>query len=175
MSEGVKQEGADILVSQIKDDYMNFRDIRQNSTVHLLDKTTMQYSEVKVDAVGMPHYQTPQVGQTAQAGQVVDVTIKGVPYVVACDNGIAYSDKVVFATDKSLLLPEVKRLKTEAENILAGVDKARETVTKCNGLLCDLDTVFKEKQETDRRIGAMESKINSLSEMLSNFINEFKK
>lgn len=154
---------------------MTFRDIRQNSTVHLLDKPTMQYIETKVEAVGMPHFATPQVGQTAQTGQVVDVTIKGVSYVVACDNSIAYSDKVVFATDKALLLPEVKRLKTEAENILASVDKAKETVTKCNQLLCELDTAFKEKQETDKRMGKMEEKINSLSDMLSSFISEFKK
>lgn len=154
---------------------MNFRDIRLNSTVHLLDKTTMQYEEVKVEAVGMPHFSTPQVGQTAQTGQVVDITIKGVPYVVACDNSIAYSDKVVFATDKVLLLPEVKRQKTEAENILASVDRARETVTKCDQLLCELDTAFKEKQETDKRMGKMEAQINSLSDMLKNFIDEFKK
>lgn len=154
---------------------MTFRDIRQNSSVHLLDKTTMQYSEVKVEAVGMPHFATPQVGQTAQTGQVVDVTIKGLQYVVSCDNGIAYSDKVVFAVDKAMLLPEVKRLKTEAENLLAGVDKAKDTVEKCSSLLCELDTVYKEKQETDKRMGKMEEKINSLSDMLSNFINEFKK
>lgn len=154
---------------------MTFRDIRQNSTVHLLDKTTMRYSEAKVEAIGLPHFNTPQVGQTAPTGQVVDITINGVPYVVSCDNGIAYSDKVVFAVEKSMLLPEVKRLKTEAENILAGVDKAKDTVAKCDSLLCDLDTAFKEKQETDRRMGAMESKINSLSEMLSSFISEFKK
>jgi len=81
----------------------------------------------------------------------------------------------VFATDKALLLPEVKRLKAEAENILAGVDRAKETVSKCDTLLCELDTAFKEKQETDKRMGAMESKINSLSDMISNFISEFKK
>lgn len=154
---------------------MTFRDIRTNSNVHLLDKGTMQYEEVKVDAVGMPHFATPQVGQTAPTGQVVDVTIKGIPYVVACDNSIAYSDKVVFATDKQLLLPEVKRLKTEAENILASVDRAKDTVSKCDTLLCELDTAFKEKQESDKRMGAMENKINTLSDMLSNFINEFKK
>jgi len=154
---------------------MTFRDVRQNSTVHLLDKTTMQYSEAKVEAVGMPHFATPQVGQTAPTGQVVDVTIKGVCYTVQCDNSVAYSDKVAFATDKALLLPEVKRLKTEAENILAGVDRARETVTKCDTLLCELDTAFKEKQETEKRIGAMESEIRSLSSIVKEFINEFKK
>lgn len=154
---------------------MNFRDIRTNGTVHLLDKTTMQYSEVKVDAVGMPHYPTPQVGQAAPTGQVMDLTIKGVPYVVACDNGIAFSEKTVFATDKSMLLPEVKRLKTEAETILAGVDKARDTVVKCDTLLCELDTAFKERQETERRFGAMESKINSLADLMKNFIEDFKK
>lgn len=154
---------------------MTFRDIRQNNNLHLLDKGAIEYEEVKVEAVGMPRYPTPQVGQSAPTGQVVDITIKGVPYVVACDNSIAYSDKVVFAIDKGMLLPEVKRLKTEAENILASVDKAHETVTKCNGLLCELDTAFKEKQETEKRMGAMESKINGLADMISNFISEFKK
>lgn len=154
---------------------MKFQNIRQNDTVHYLDKSTLTYEETKVEAVGMPHFATPQIGQTAPTGQVIDITIKGTPYVVACDNSIAYSDKAVFSTDKAQLLPEVKRLKTEAEAILAGVDKARETVTKCDALLCDLDTAFKEKQEADKRMGAMESKINSLSEMLRGFIEEFKK
>lgn len=154
---------------------MNFRDLKQNNNVHILDKTTMCYEEVKVDAVGMPRFTTPQIGQTAQTGQVMDITIKGVPYVVACDNSVAYSDKVVFSTDKSSLLPEVNRLKTEAENILASVDKAKDTVSKCDSLLCELDTAFKEKQETDKRIGAMESEIKSLSSIVKEFINEFKK
>lgn len=154
---------------------MTFRDIRVNNTVHFLDKGTMQYSEAKAETVGVPHFPTPQVGQAAPTGQVVDITLKGVCYTVQCDNSIAYSDKAVFAVDKGLLLPEVRRLKTEAENILANVDKAKETVSKCDSLLCELDTAFKEKQETDRRMGAMESKINSLSEMISSFINEFKK
>lgn len=123
----------------------------------------------------MPRFATPQIGQTAPTGQVVDVTIKGTAYVVGCDNCIAYSDKAVFATERAQLLPEVKRMKAEAEAVLAGVDKARETMTKCNGLLCELDTAFREKQETDKRMGAMENKINSLSEMLKGFIEEFKK
>lgn len=155
---------------------MTFRDIRINSTVYLLDKASMGFEEAKVEAVGMPHFASPQVGQTAApTGQVVDVTIKGVPYVVACDNSVAYSDKVVFATDKSSLLPEVKRLKGEAEALLAGVDKAKETVAKCDGLLCELDTAFKEKQETDKRMGAMEEKISALSDMLKGFIDEMRK
>lgn len=154
---------------------MTFRDIKQNSTVHLLDKATMEYKEANVQSVGVPHFASPQLNQTASTGQVMDVTINGIPYVVACDNGIAYSEKVVFATDKALLLPEVKRLKTEAENILASVDRANETVTKCNGLLCELDTAFKERQETEKRFGAMESKINNLADMMKSFIEDFKK
>jgi len=154
---------------------MTFRELRQKSNVCLLNKQDMTFEETTVDGVGVPRYDSPKVGQTSMTGQVMDVTIKGVCYTVQCDNSVAYSDKVVFATDKTLLLPEVKRLKTEAENILAGVDRAKETVAKCDSLLCELDTAFKEKQETDRRMGAMESKINSLSEMLKGFIDEFKK
>lgn len=154
---------------------MNFRDIRQNSTLCLLDKSALTFEEVEAEGVGVPHFATPQPGQTAPTGQVVDITIKGRQYVVPCDNAVAYSDKVVFATDRAALLPEVRRLKSEAEALLAGVDKARETVGKCTALLCELDTAFKEKQETDRRFGAMEGKINALSEMLKGFIDEFKK
>jgi len=154
---------------------MTFRDLRQKNNIYLLNKQDMTFEETTVDGVGMPRYDSPKVGQTSIAGQVVDVTIKGVCYTVQCDNSVAYSDKVAFATDKALLLPEVKRLKTEAENILAGVDRARETVTKCDTLLCELDTAFKEKQETEKRIGAMESEIRSLSSIVKEFINEFKK
>lgn len=154
---------------------MNFRDIRANNSIHLLDKVNMQYEEVRAESVGVPHYPTPQIGQTSPTGQVMDITIKGIPYVVQCDNNIAYSDKVVFSVEKSLLLPEVKRLKAEAENIIASVDKAKEDVAKCDTLLCELDTSFKEKQETEKRIGAMETEIKSLSSIVRDFINEFKK
>jgi len=154
---------------------MTFRDLRQKNNIYLLNKQDMTFEEATVDGVGLPRYDSPKVGQTSMTGQVVDVTIKGVCYTVQCDNSVAYSDKVVFATDKALLLPEVRRLKTEAENILAGVDRAKETVSKCDTLLCELDTAFKEKQEAEQRMGAMESKINSLSDMISSFINEFKK
>lgn len=154
---------------------MIFRDLRVNSTVHFLDKGTLHYEEVKVEAVGIPRYDTPKIGQTVPTGQVVDMTIKGTPYVVSCDGSVAYCDKAVFATEKALLLPEVKRLQTEAEGVLENVDKARETVEKCKSLLCELDTAFKEKRETEKRMGAMEEKINSLSDMLKEFIGELKK
>jgi len=154
---------------------MTFRELRQKNNIYLLNKQDMTFEEATVDGIGIPRYDAPKVGQTSIAGQVVDVTIKGVCYTVQCDNSVAYSDKVVFATDKAMLLPEVKRLKTEAETLLSGVEKARETIGKCDTLLCELDTAFKEKQETDKRMGAMESKINSLSEMMKNFIDEFKK
>lgn len=154
---------------------MNFREIRQNSPLYLLNKESLTFEEVKADGVGLPHFAAPQVGQSSPTGQVIDITIKGQQYVVGCDNSVAYSDKVVFATDRAALLPEVRRLKADAETLLAGVTRAEETVSRCTALLCELDTAFKERQETDRRFGAMEGKINALSDMLRGFIDEFKK
>lgn len=155
---------------------MTFRDIRTNGTLHLLHKDTITYEETAAEAVGVPRYDSPKVGQPSlSTGQVVDITIHRQPYVVQCDNSVAYSDKLVIATDKAQLLPEVKRLKTEAEAVLAGVDKAKDTVAKCDTLLCELDTAFKERQEADRRMSDMEGKISKLSDMIAGFISEFKK
>lgn len=154
---------------------MTFRDLKQNSNVHFLDKEALTYEEARVEAVGMPRFATPQVGQTAPTGQVVDITIKGTPYVVGCDNSIAYSAGAVFSTERAQLLPEVRRMKTEAEAVLAGVEKARETIGKCDALLCELDTAFKERQEQEARMNAVEGKLNTLSDMLRGFIEEMKK
>jgi len=155
---------------------MTFRELQRKNKIFLLHKPEVEFEEAEIDGIGIPHYDTPKAGQTSLAtGQVVDITVKGVQYTVQCDRSAAYTDKIVLATERAALLPEVKRLKAEAENILAGVERARETTKKCDALLCELDTAFKEKQETDKRMGAMESKINSLSEMMKNFIDEFKK
>jgi len=81
---------------------MTFRDLHTGTPVHYLDKLSLQYEQAGVEAVGMPRYDTPKLGSTAiTAGQVLDVTIKGTPYVVPCEGSIAYSDKVVFALERA--------------------------------------------------------------------------
>ena len=41
-------------------------------------------------------------------------------------------------------------------------------------ILADLNPVYKEKQETEKRFNAIENSIRRMEEMMSNFIKEFK-
>ena len=45
----------------------------------------------------------------------------------------------------------------------------------CDDILEEWDTDYKEKKENEKRIGNLESKVDKLSEAISEFINEFKK
>lgn len=150
---------------------MLFKDIKQNYSVHILDKDKLTLSDGKAITVGFPRYDL-----TAKS-TVVDITLdvngSTATYAIPESLSVTYAGNLVLSTDKEGLVREIEAMKTSAEQILASVDHQKEVIEKSSALLSELNPQFKEKQETEKRFANIESSVHKIEELVTNFINNF--
>lgn len=147
---------------------MTFKEMKSGYPLHLFDRNTMKYEEAKVMSVGMPRADMT-VGNYGK--MLVDVTIqtadgKQNTYSVADTERSAYAGTLMLTTDKECVVGEVRAVKAQAEEALAKVEEMRKNIAKCNALLEELDTTFKEKQETESRFRKIEEKMDRMLGMI---------
>lgn len=150
---------------------MLFKDIKQNYSVYVLDKDKLSLSDGKAITVGFPRYDL-----TAKS-TVVDITVdvdgKTATYAIPENLSVTYAGNLVLSTDKEGLVREIEAMKTSAEQIIASVDHQKEVIEKSSTLLSELNPQFKERQETEKRFANIESSVNKIEELVTNFINNF--
>lgn len=155
---------------------MLFKDIKQNYPVFILDKQNLSLERGKVISVGFPRVDMNP--KTGKSDTVVDVTIeangKTATYAIPENMSVTYAGNVVLSTDKSGLTNEIEAMKSSAEQILASVDHQKEILEKASSLLAELNPVYREKQENEKRFNSMEESISKLEKMMTEFISEFK-
>lgn len=143
---------------------MLFKDIKQNYPVYILDKQNVTFIQGKVTSISLPHMDNSNPMVIGKS--VVDVTIeadgKGATYTMPEDKSMVYAGNVVLATDKESIVREVEAMKASAEQAIANVEKQREISEKSTKLLTELNPVFKEKQENEKRMTKMESSIEEM-------------
>ena len=156
---------------------MLFKDIKQNYPVFILDKQNVTFIQGKVTSVSLPHMDNSN--PIVMGKSVIDVTIeadgKGATYTMPEDKSMVYAGNLVLSTDKDCIAREVEAMKTSAEQAIANVEKQKEIVEKSTVLLTELNPVFKEKQENEKRLSKMEQSIGKLENMFEQFMKEFKK
>ncbi len=149
---------------------MTFRELKSGYPVYLLDRNALKYEQGKVMAVGMPHADL-QAGNFGK--MLVDVTIqtdgKQNTYSVCDTEQTAYAGNLLIATGKDCVVNEVRAINAQAEETLSKVSAAKNTVAACKDLLEELDSTFKERQETelrfrkiDERFGGIEDKMDRI-------------
>lgn len=161
---------------------MLFKDVKQNYPVHIFDKQNFRYVQGKATAVSFPKLEiNPDTGKPEM---MVSITIeaegKTATYAIPEGLSVTYTGGLVFATDKSLLLTEAKAVKANAEQIIASVPKAQKIIDSATSVFAELDSTFKEKQETEQRFGKIEGSISEMKDimhkqqqMLADFIKKF--
>lgn len=161
---------------------MLFKDIKQNYPIHIFDKQDFRYIQGKATAVSFPKLEiNPDTGKPEM---MVSITIeaegKTATYAIPENLSVSYANGLVFATDKSLLLAEAKSVKANAEQIIASVPKAQKIIDNAPVVFAELDSSFKEKQETEQRFGKIEGSISEMKglmqsqqKMLEDFIKKF--
>ena len=157
-----------------------FKDIKQNYPIYILDKQGVKFSHGKVTAVSFPRVnQTPMTTfNTANMPMVVDVTVdvdgKVATYTIPENLSVTYAGNLVLSTEKEGLIKEVEAMKTAAEQVLNSVEHQKEIVEKSSELLTELNPIFKEKQDTEKRFNKIENDVSEMKTMLTSFIREFK-
>lgn len=143
---------------------MLFKDIKQNYPVYILDKQNVSFIQGKVTSISLPHIDNSNPMVIGKS--VVDVTIeadgKGATYTMPEDKSIVYAGSIVLSTDKESIIREVEAMKASAEQAIANVEKQKEIASKSTNLLTELNPIFKEKQENEKRMSKME---NSIADM----------
>lgn len=159
---------------------MIFKDIKQNYPVYILDKQEVTLTQGKVTSVSFPHIDTnmPSYNSVSNPQMVVDVTIeangKAATYTIPESLSITYAGNLILSTDKQSLINEVEALKNGAEQVLASVEHNKTIVEKASALLSEMNPVYKEKQETEKRLTKMEGDVSEIKKMLSELSRQLK-
>ena len=156
---------------------MTFKDLKSGYPIYLLDRTALKYEQGKVMAVGLPHADV-QPGNFGK--MLVEVSIqtkdgKQNTYSVSDTEQTAYAGSLLITCNKECVMNEVRAINAQAEEILSKVSDNQTIVANCKALLEELDTTFRDKQETenrfhniDERFSAIESKMDKILAAISN-------
>lgn len=154
--------------------------MKQNYPVFILDKEEMTVVQGKVKSTSFPRMDASR--GTAQ--MVVDIEIeadgKSATYSIPENLAITYAGNFVLSTDREGLLHEIEAKQTAAEQILSTVDRQRMIIERAKLLRAELNPAYKEKQETEKRLGQLEGTISEMKDlmrsqqdMIANFIKKF--
>jgi tRNA U34 5-carboxymethylaminomethyl modifying GTPase MnmE/TrmE len=151
---------------------MTFKDLKSGYPIYLLDRIALRYEQGKVMAVGMPHADL----QTGNFGKMlIDVTIqadgKQNTYSVSDTEKTAYAGSLLIACEKECVINEVRAINAQAEETLAKVEASQKTVAGCKALLEELDTTFKDKQETERRFLKLEERFGGIEDKMDKLLS----
>lgn len=143
---------------------MTFRELKSGYPVHLLDRTALIYRQGKVMSVGIPHADL-QPGNYGK--MLVDVCIqtpdgKSNTYSVCDTEQTAYAGNLLLSCSKECITNEVRAIKAQTEDALAKVADAQKTIDNCKALLEELDTAYKDRQETEKRFQTIEEKMDRI-------------
>ncbi len=152
---------------------MTFKELKSGYTAYLFDRNTMKYAEAKVMSVGMPRADLT-VGNYGK--MLVDITIqtkegKQNTYSVADTERCAYAGTLMLTTDKECVVNEVRSIKVQAEEALAKVAEMQKQMECCKTLLEELDTTYREKQETENRFRKIEERFGVIGEKMDRMLN----
>lgn len=161
---------------------MQFKDIKQNYPVFVLDKKEMTVTIGKATAVGFPRMEmNPKTGKQEI---VVDVTVeangKTGTYAIPEGLSITYADNIVLSTNQQGLATEIEALQNAAKQYFQMKDYQQKVLDTAPSLLAELNPVYKERQETENRFNKIEGSISEMKElmmkqqeMMSGFIKKF--
>lgn len=158
---------------------MTFKDLKSGYPIYLLDRTALKYEQGKVMAVSPPHADV-QPGNYGK--MLVDVSIqtkegKQNTYSVSDTEQTAYAGSLLITCNKECVVNEVRAINVQAEEILAKVADTQNIVASCKALLEELDTTFKDKQETEKRFQKIDEKFTAMEgkmdKILSAINNKF--
>lgn len=149
---------------------MTFRELKSGYPVHLLDRTALIYRQGKVMSVGIPHADL-QPGNYGK--MLVDVCIqtpdgKSNTYSVCDTEQTAYAGNLLLSCSKECVTNEVRAIKAQTEDALAKVADAQKTIDNCKALLEELDTAYKDRQETEKRFQTIEEKMDRILTAINN-------
>ena len=158
---------------------MAFQNLRTNHQIYILHKDVIPTLEIgKITNVSVP---VPKYGnQSMYNDLVLDVTVdidgKSTNFQkLPANSEIAdFGNNIVVAVSKDAMNSEVASLKQRSLDILNSIEQHENIIKGCDEILQMLNPEIAEKQRQEQENKALREEINSLKEMFSEFMNQFK-
>ena len=158
---------------------MAFQNLRTNHQIYILHKDVVPTLEIgKITNVSVP---VPKYGnQSMYNDLVLDVTAdidgKSTNFQkLPANSEIAdFGNNIVVAVSKDAMNSEVTSLKQRSMDILNSIEQHENIIKGCDEILQMLNPEIAEKQRQEQENKALREEINSLKEMFSEFMNQFK-
>lgn len=156
---------------------MQFKDLKQNNTVFILNKQSVEVFNGKVTSnPTQPHYDSKFNNGSVQ---VVDVNVEfggsTYQYVFQHDSEVGYDRNLILTTNRDIIIREIEMIKEAADKNIELMPKYQSDSAKCADILATFDPRIKEKQENDRRLTKLESSMESMGSDLRDFKKMFQK
>lgn len=162
---------------------MNFKELKPNYPIRILDKTEgVKYVLGKVLNVGQPRYDMPtqqapgSMPNFSMPSMKVDVTIeadgKTKTYVFDENAATASVGNVLFSTDKEGIIRELDATITHCEQYLSEEERVKKDLEESKVLKGQLDTSYKDKQETDARFKEISDWQSRMGEMMQKVLQK---
>lgn len=159
---------------------MNFKELTKGSEIYLIKTTdSVSVQTCEVQSVGLPRYEAlrGQMGGVNVTDLCVRIGDRQTQYVIPENStGVLHTEQGdILTADSQSLVTELKRIKAQAEGAVTEGKRAETRLSSLTELLSLYDVEFKTRQETEERMSKMESNINRLTEMFSDFMKTSKK
>ena len=158
---------------------MAFQNLRNNHQIYIHHKNAIPTLEIgKIINVSVP---VPKYGNTSMYTDLIlditaDVDGKSTNFQkIPANSEIAdFGNSVVIATSKEAMNSEVMSMKQRSLDIINSIEQHQSIIKGCDEFLLVLNPEIAEKQKQEQENKALREEINSLKEMFSEFINQFK-
>lgn len=158
---------------------MAFQNLRNNHQIYILRKDippTLEIGKVTNITLPVPKYGTNSMYNDLVLDITVDVNGNGINFQkIPANSEIAdFGNNTVISTSKQAMSSEVMSMKQKSLDIINSREQNESIVQGCDEILEILNPEIAEKQRQEQENKALREEINSLKEMFSEFINQFK-
>ena len=158
---------------------MAFQNLRNNHQIYILHKDAVPTLEIgKITNVSVP---IPKYGNTSMYTDLIlditaDVDGRSTNFQkLPANSEIAdFGNNIVVAVSKEAMNSEVLSMKQRSLDILNSIEHHQSIIQGCDEILHILNPEIAEKQRQEQENKALREEINSLKEMFSEFMNQFK-
>ena len=158
---------------------MAFQNLRNNHQIYILRKDATPILETgKVTHVSIP---VPKYGTNSMYNDLIlDITVEiegktaNFQKLPANSDIADFGNNVVIAVSKEAMNSEVLSMKQRSLDILNSLEQHQSIISGCDEILKILNPEIAEKQRQEQENKALREEINSLKEMFSEFMNQFK-
>ena len=158
---------------------MAFQNLRNNHQIYILHRDippTLEIGKVTNVTLPVPKYGTNSMYNDLVLDITVDVNGNSMNFQkIPANSEIAdFGNNIVISTDKQAMNSEVTSIKQKSLDIINSKEQNEVIVQGCDEILEKLNPEIAEKQRQEQENKALREEINSLKEMFSEFINQFK-